>query len=49
MQKIRPVSQNFNEILTLENFETLRFCYTWTYENRRNSLNLLDRVLIFWI
>ena len=39
MQKIGPLSQNFNEILTFENLETMRFCHTLTYENRRNSLN----------
>ena len=39
MQKIRRISQNFNEILTFENFEKLRFCYTLTYENRCNLLN----------
>ena len=53
MQKIRPISQNFNEILTFENFETLRFCQTFTYENRRNSLNfwshLLDLVLSLFV
>ena len=48
MQKIGPLSQNFNEILTFENLETMRFCHTLTYENRRNSLNFLDRGLIFW-
>ena len=47
MQKIGPISQNFNEILTFENMETMRFCHTLTYENRRNSLNFLDRGLIF--
>ena len=49
MQKIGPISQNFNEILTFENMETMRFCHTLTYENRRNSLNFWDRGLIFWI
>ena len=39
MQKIRPISQNFNEILTFENLEKMRFCHTLTYENHRNSLN----------
>ena len=39
MQKIRPISQNFNEILTFENWEQMRLCHTLTYENRRNSLN----------
>ena len=38
-QKIGPISQNFNEILTFENLETMRFRHTLTYENRRNSLN----------
>ena len=28
MQKIGPLSQNFNEILTFENLETMRFCHT---------------------
>ena len=45
MQKIGPISQNFNEILTFENMETMRFCHTLTYENRRNSLYFLDRGL----
>ena len=49
MQKIRPISQTLNEILTFENFETLRFCQTLTYEYRRNSLNFLDRGLIFYL
>ena len=49
MQKIRPISQNFNEILTFENWEQMRFCHTLTYENRRNSLNFWDRGLKFWI
>ena len=39
LQKIKPISQNFNEILTFENFKTLRFCQTLTYKNRHNSLN----------
>ena len=38
MQKIRPISQNFNEILTFENLEKMRFCHTLTYKNRRNSI-----------
>ena len=49
MQKIRPISQNFNEILTFENFEKMRFRHTLTYENHCNSLNFLDRGHIFWI
>ena len=49
LQKIRPISENFNDILTFENFETLRFCQTLTYENRHNLLNFLDGGLIFWI
>ena len=49
MQKIGPISQNFDEILTFENMVTMRFCHTLTYENRRNSLNFLDRGLIFCI
>ena len=28
MQKIGPISQNFNEILTFEKMETMRFCHT---------------------
>ena len=39
MQIICPRSQNFNEILTFENMETMRFCHTLTYKNRRNSIN----------
>ena len=49
MQKIRPISQNFKGILTFENLEKMRFCHTLTYENRRNSLNFLDRGLKFLI
>ena len=37
MQKIRPISQNFNEIF--ENLEKRRFCHSLTYENRRKPLN----------
>ena len=39
MQKIGPIPQNFNEILTFENMKTIRFCHTLTNENRRNLLN----------
>ena len=49
MQKIGPISKNFNEILTFKSMDTMRFFHTLTYENRRNSLNFLDRGLIFWI
>ena len=31
IQKIRPVSQNFNEILTFEILEKMRFCHTLTH------------------
>ena len=43
MQKIRPISQNFKEILTFENLEKMRFCHNLTYKN------FLDRGLIYWI
>ena len=49
MQKIRPISKSFNEILPFKNFKKMRFCHTLTYRNRRNSLNFLDTELIFWI
>ena len=49
MQKIRPISQDFNEILTFENVEKMRFCHTLTYENRHNALNFLDRGLEYCI
>ena len=39
MQKIRPISQKFTEILRFKNFEITRFCCTLTYENCCNSLN----------
>ena len=49
MQKNRPTSQNFNEILAFENLKKMRFCHTLPYENRRNWLHFLDTGLIFWI
>ena len=39
MQKIRPISQIFTEILRFEIFEITRLCCTLTYKNWRNSLN----------
>ena len=35
MQKIRPISKNFNKMLAFENLEKMRL----TYENRHNALN----------
>ena len=49
MQKIRPISQKFTEILRFKNFGLTRFCCTLTYENCRNSLNFWDTKVIFWI
>ena len=49
MQKIRPISQKFTEILRFENFEITRFCFTLTYKNCRNSLNFWDTKVKFWI
>ena len=52
MQKIRPVSQNFNAILTFENFETLIFCQTLTYKKRSIfdiGAHLLDLVLSLYV
>merc|ERR1711954_20454 len=42
-------SQKVSDILRFEIFLDLRFCHDLTHENGRNSLNFLDRGLIFWI
>ena len=45
MQKIRPISQKFTEILRVKNFEIMIFCCTLTYENCCNKGHLLDLAL----
>ena len=49
MQKIRPISKKFTEILRFKNFETTRFCCTLLYESCRNLFNFQDTKVIFWI
>ena len=33
MQKIRPISQDYNQILAFKKVEKMRFCHTLTYED----------------
>ena len=48
MQKIRPISQNFNEILTFENFETMHTNKTFPIHLLISIIGTVTEHLLVW-